>query len=300
MNEQIGNVILNYEFYDDTNTYSDGPIEDELLEIVKQNEVEKVLKEDSRWPVLYHLSPARENLLEWFPIEESANILEIGAGCGALTGLMCKKAEKVVAVELSKKRAQINAYRNKNQANLELVVGNLNDIQFKEKFDYITLIGVLEYAARFTKHDHPYEFFLKQIKALLKPNGKLIIAIENRLGLKYWAGANEDHTNELFDSLHNYPEDKEVRTFSKKELTDLISVAGFTESTFYYPYPDYKLPTYIFSDAYRPDPSVFFEYTPNYDSERFVLFNEKKVSEGLVSSGLAEEFSNSFLVICRN
>ena len=34
---------------------------------------------------------------------------------------------------------------------------------------------------------------LQRVRSLLKPEGKLIVAIENQLGLKYFAGAPEDH-----------------------------------------------------------------------------------------------------------
>lgn len=44
----------------------------------------------------------------------------------------------------------INYERNKHYDNLEIIVGNFNDIKFENKFDYITLIGVLEYARLFT------------------------------------------------------------------------------------------------------------------------------------------------------
>ena len=47
----------------------------------------------------------------------------------------------------------------------------------------------------FTEGKTPYETFLKEMGGYLKPEGKLLIAIENRLGLKYFAGAPEDHTD---------------------------------------------------------------------------------------------------------
>ena len=76
--------------------------------------------------------------------------MEIGAGCGALTGLLCDKCKKVTAVELSKRRATAAQLRCREKDNLEVIVGNLNDIEFGEKFDYITLIGVLEYQGTYT------------------------------------------------------------------------------------------------------------------------------------------------------
>ena len=176
---------LNLDFYTGADFYSDGDIEDELLEIVKStNDYSAILANDSRWPILYHLSPIRQNIINWYPFKKDASCLEIGGGCGAITGALCDSLNEVKVVELSKRRATINFERHKDYDNLEIFVANLNDIEFEEKFDYITLNGVLEYAGSFTKTDEPYKDFLKQIKKYLKPDGKLIIAIEKPLWIK--------------------------------------------------------------------------------------------------------------------
>ena len=98
------------------------------------------------------------------------------------------------------------------------MVGNLNDMTFPEKFDYVVVNGVLEYAMSFTEGKTPYETFLQRMGAYLKPEGRLLIAIENRLGLKYFAGAPEDHTDLHFFGINGYPGNQSVRTFSKNEL----------------------------------------------------------------------------------
>ena len=147
MTEYTGKVKMNYDFYLGTDAYSDGEIEDRLLEIARSGKnPEEQLTEERDWALLYHLSPMRENLLEWYDFGEGKSLLEIGAGCGALTGLFCRKLSRVVAVDLSKKRSLINAERNRQRENLEIIVGNFEDIRTEEKFDYVTLIGVLEYS----------------------------------------------------------------------------------------------------------------------------------------------------------
>ena len=80
----------------------------------------------------------------------------------------------------------------------------MNDIVFDKKFDYITLIGVLEYQDSYTETPNPYRDFLINIKRLLKPDGKLLIAIENQYGLKYWCGTPEDHVGIPFESINQY------------------------------------------------------------------------------------------------
>ena len=76
--------------------------------------------------------------------------------------------------------------------------------------------------------------------------------MRNRLGLKYWAGCTEDHVGKYFEGLENYPDTRSVRTFSRKELSDIIDQAGEFKTTFYYPYPDYKFPMTIYSDKRLP------------------------------------------------
>jgi 2-polyprenyl-3-methyl-5-hydroxy-6-metoxy-1,4-benzoquinol methylase len=227
MNEKVGNVILNYANYSGLDLYSDGDVEDELLYIVKnhvEEEFNNIIAKSNRWAIMYHLSHLRANIIDWMPINKGETVLEIGSGCGAITGKLANKAKKVTCIELSKKRSLINAYRNKEQDNIEILVGNFEDVEknLEEKYDYITLIGVFEYGESYIANEEPYETFLKTINKHLKHNGKIIIAIENKLGLKYWAGCKEDHVDRYFEGIEDYPNTNGVRTFSKKELEQII------------------------------------------------------------------------------
>ncbi len=292
-------AIFNLNYYNGKDYYSDGEIEEELLQIVKTHKsFDTILSNDTRWPILYHLSPIRQNIVNWYPFKEEASCLEIGGGCGAITGALCNALKNVTVVELSKRRSSINYERHKEYDNLEIIVGNLNDIHFDMDFDYITLNGVLEYAGAFTPGNTPYRDFLKQIKGYLKAEGKLLIAIENRYGLKYFAGAREDHTGKEFDGIEGYPETDGVRTFGKKELENLLAESGFGNLTFFYPYPDYKMPTEIYGDDFLPSPDKPMEKTPNFDMERYDLFKEENAYRGITENSQFPFFANSFLVVC--
>ena len=297
--EDTGKVKMNYTFYRGTDTYSDGEIEDRMLEIARSGrDFEEELIRENDWALLYHLSPIRENLLEWYDFGKGKSLLEIGAGCGALTGLFCRKLERVVAVDLSRKRSLINAARNREAENLEILVGNFEDIRMEEKFDYVTLIGVLEYSICYINSTDPFGDMLKRARSHLKPGGKLIVAIENKYGIKYWAGATEDHTGKPFDGITGYDGVDRVRTFSRKGLEKLLRDAGYGELQFYYPLPDYKLPTEIHSEKRLPKHYPVAGNTPNYDRDRINLFNEEKAMDELIREGLFEQYANSFLVIC--
>lgn len=297
----IGKVKIDETHYPGEDYYSDGAIEDRLLDIVETYPEEKyneIINDSEDWAILYHLSHLRGNIVEWLPIEKDQSVLEIGAGCGAVTGVLSQKAAKVDCIDLSKKRSLINATRNKERENIVIKLGNFQDVEasLTEKYDWITLIGVFEYGKAYINSDSPYVDFLKIVKKHLKPNGKIVIAIENRLGLKYFAGCVEDHSGRLYDGIEGYPHNGVAETFSKPELTAIFNEAGFSSADYYYPYPDYKLPLYIFSDDYLPQAGSL-HIQQNYDRLRVNAFDETKAYDSIIESGLFPLFSNSFLTI---
>lgn len=302
MKEWIGDIALNYQWYSGNDLYSDGPIEDTMLEIAEKygrDDWNRIIAESNSWEILYHFSHIRQNIISWIPVNKDQSVLEIGSGCGAITGALADMAGSVTCVELSKKRSIINARRNKDKNNIEILVGNFMDIEpnIPSKYDYITLIGVLEYASSYISKDKPYYNFLKTISTHLKPDGKLIIAIENQMGLKYWAGCAEDHVGKYFEGIEGYHNTEGVQTFSKHSIEMLLRDAGFSKLSFYYPYPDYKFPNIIYSDKYLPQIGELNKNINNLDQSRIVLFDESKVFDNIIRDGLFPEFSNSFLII---
>ena len=294
--------IFNTDFYSGEDLYSDGDIEDKIISLIAQNpdtNYEEIISYNYSWPVFYHLTRIRQNLLNWYPIDKNSDVLEIGCGMGAITELLCKKSKNVTAVELSKKRATATYLRCRNYDNLEIIVGNLNDIQFSKKYDYITLIGVLEYQNNFTNSDNPFVDFLNTIRNLLKPDGKLLIAIENKYGLKYWCGAPEDHSGIPFDGINNYKFSNIARTFSKAELNSIIKTSGFKNTYFYYPLPDYKMPQVIYSEKYLPKNGSLDNWTPYYSiNNNSMISDEEHIYNDLIENNVFEFFANSFLVEC--
>lgn len=293
----MAKLVLDY--YKGKDLYSDGEIEKHIFEAVQNRwdllDLTEYVKPKEYYVFLYHLSLIRENILNWYPFKRGCRILEVGSGCGAITGMLCSKAALVTSVELSRQRAEINYLRNKDQENLEIIVGNLNDLQPAANYDYIILNGVLEYACSFTEGDTPFQSFLEHMRKYLKPKGKLLLAIENRLGIKYFAGAPEDHTDKCFLGIRQYPEEDSVRTFSKNELIELLQKSGFQFQRFYYPYPDYKFPSEIYTDDNINNGNygrtgVYFEKINRR------LFDEKSMTDSLAKEKVLDKFANSFLV----
>ncbi len=302
MHEYIGGVDLNLDYYEGSDIYTDGDVEDQILEIVKtipKEDYHLVIEERADWSILYHLSEMRENIVNWIDFDGSESILEIGSGCGAITGILAQKCHDVTCVDLSYKRSSINAYRNKEKENIEILVGNFEKIydKLEKKYDVITLIGVFEYAQCYIESEKPFHEFLNMVKALLREEGKLIIAIENQFGLKYWAGCQEDHIRQIFSGMEGYRNTNRVRTFSRTKLERILEETGFAHTQFFYPYPDYKFPSVIYSDEYQPNAGALNNNMRNMDGNRMYLFDESMVYDGLIDSNMFPFFSNSFLVI---
>lgn len=300
--QKIGSITIDDTYYPGKDLYSDGEIEDEMLDIAKNvpvSEYNRVIAERKSWAILYHFSNVRENIVQSMPITKEDSVLEIGAGCGAITGVLARMAKNVDAVELSMKRSLINAYRHQEADNITIKVGNFQEVEqhLEKKYDVITLIGVFEYACSYIDSEQPYAEFLEIIKKHLTKDGRLILAIENKFGLKYWAGSREDHTGKFFDGLEGYIDtDSKVRTFSKEALKKIITDAGYAKAEFYYPFPDYKFPVQIFSDEYLPREDDLNIGLDTFDNTRMMLFNENRVYANLLKEKKFDFFANSFFI----
>ena len=94
---QIGNVTLDLESYSGNDIYSEGFVEDELLKTVTYhtpNEYNKIIAQSGKWGMLYHLSELRGNIVDFLPVTKNQKVLEVGSGCGAITGTIAKQQER--------------------------------------------------------------------------------------------------------------------------------------------------------------------------------------------------------------
>jgi 2-polyprenyl-3-methyl-5-hydroxy-6-metoxy-1,4-benzoquinol methylase len=91
-------------------------------------------------------------------IERGSKILDIGCGIGALTYSISKKAKEVVACDLNPISIEF-AKKNYRRNNIEYIVADATNYDFKQKFDYITLSNVLE-------HIKDRKQFLQKLKPL--------------------------------------------------------------------------------------------------------------------------------------
>jgi len=254
------------------------------------------------WPSRYHLDRRRTNILRPINFDKSLRVLDVGAGTGVMSRYAAERGARVVALEGDSMRAELASLRCEG-LNVDVQCRSVEDFDDTEGFDLILVIGVLEYA---NNHPDGSSGFIEKLSQLLNPDGALVIAIENQMGLAYWMGANEDHLNEPWVGLEGYVSTDSVKTFSKPALSSLLANAGFKHQNWFYPFPDYKLPLAILSDlAYMENDRVDLidqlVGSPVDRSRSGVLpfFDTRALHRQVIDSDMGQDMSNSFLVICR-
>ncbi len=293
--------------------YTDGSImEQRILEILRTAEdvsssAHIAYDQYDSWPVRYHLAPERANLLRHLDFS-GTEVLELGAGMGAVSRYIAEQDCSLTVVEGTVMRYSCLMERLRGLDNWEGQVGNIQHVTFDKKFDVVCVLGVLEYAQMYMEPTDSYpgshfNLFLDKVSELLTDEGVIILAIENKLGLKYWSGAGEDHSNKLFDGISGYSFNKTPKTFSRMEMYNLFQQISFSSIDAFYPFPDYKLPSSVLSHSFvKKFPNIAAEIATrrpfeNYATNRPYFFSEHLVLQNIAQSGLFEEFTNSFLFV---
>lgn len=285
----------------------DAKILKELLETIKmnrENSFQSIIEEKASYKYLYHLSEIRENLVDWLPVTKNMHVLERNAECGALTGKLLWMAGRVTAVTGSEIEAEIIRVRTGAPEHLEVLTetewmaqrdGKAAEKEIADKpFDMILIAGCFY---RFREE-------LALLKKMQKCQGKLIASDANRLGLKYMAGCQEEYRGGYFTGIEGYEgglsgeagNGINGRCYTRKEYCSILKEAGYRKLEFYYPYPDYKFPSCIYSDRWLPRCGELADNRRNFEEDRYQLFDESRVFDTLLAEGLFPEFSNSFLI----
>ncbi len=137
---------------------------------------------------------------------ERKNCLDIGSGLGNISENLSFIFENVYSLEAVKERIEFQKRRfeNSKRSNISISRGNALSLPFKDSyFDFIVCNGVLEWIGMMNTEQNPRETqlaFLRELKRVLKIDGKIYIGIENRLGLNFILG-DKDHSGIRFTSL---------------------------------------------------------------------------------------------------
>lgn len=196
---------------------------------------------DSREEIKFHLGAERRSSISWYPFKKDAVVLEVGGEFGAITGELCDKAAQVVVTEPSFFRTQIMSERYRNRTNLKIFAGDVTDMEFQYKFDYIVIIGMIDKIGNHTVANGAYVRAFEHLQKFLKEDGKFLLADENLFCI--WKCQNSE------GALNPW---NHVRCLNKKQIISILNQSGIPYVKFYYPLPGYNLVGRVYSDEALP------------------------------------------------
>ena len=215
-------------------------------------------------------------LLRWYPFTKEKEILFVGEENSTYSMLCEKYRENARSISLA-----------------DMCDDNQTDIA-----DYIICIGDME------KLDDIH-IFLDSVSRHIKPDGRLILGTNNRLGLKYFCGDKDPHTGQVMDGIENYAraynkaEDEfRGRSYDKAAWKQNLEEAGFSKLKFYSVISDLDNPTMIIADSYTPNESLCNRIFPVYNDPESLFVEEEKLYKGLLDNNMFHSMANAFLIEC--
>lgn len=204
------------------------------------------------------VAPNRVSWRHLIGLQPSSLVVDIGAGSG---GVACQLAAdcRVVAVDRSHVDAAFVALRARQSGlrALNSIVADGCRLPLRDGVaDAVTLIGVLEWVGTDFPGRDPRESqleALREARRVLKPDGRLYLAIENGRYFGYYLGMPEPHARLRYVSLmereagERYSRDARRQpllelTHSLPDYRALLREAGFPGVEAYWLHPDYRLP----------------------------------------------------------
>lgn len=222
----------------------------------------------------------QKGLLHWYTFKADGRVLYIGDRADALAEEMSGGLSEVVYVDM---RQSIEDDWKK---------------QYIHYFDYLITVRHLE------KCQYP-ETVLAHWKTLLKPDGHMLLGMNNRLGLRYFCGDREPYTGRSFDGIEDYRrayakrEDTfRGRMYSRAELKRMLIDAGFRSLRFFSVLTDLENPSHIYAEDFLPNEDLSNRVFPTYNYPDSVFLEEEALYEGLLDNGMFHQMANAYLIEC--
>ena len=222
----------------------------------------------------------QKGLLQWYAFAPGSSVLYIGDAADALADLLAERGLNVTCAGCGQTygTAWLQAQRG--------------------GFDFIISIADLE-----TQPDP--QLALMAWRQLLKPDGVLLLGMNNRLGLRYFCGDRDPYTERNFDGIENYrrayvkKEDNfQGRMYGRDEIKQLLQASGFLTSRFYSVLSDLKNPALIYAENYLPNEGLANRLSPTYHYHDSIFLEEEALYEGLIANGLFHQMANAYLIEC--
>ena len=229
----------------------------------------------------------QKGLVVWYDFKPASKLLYIGDYNDAIADYFVSKSKKVVG---ENEAIDVTIVSNEKSVSKDFLDAN------KGGFDYIVNVEGLE------KFAEPTETLGKWYN-LLNKSGKCLLALNNRLGIKYFCGDRDKYTHKNFDGIDNYRYTYSSanatflgRMYSKAEIESCIKEAGFAASQFYSVFSDLQNPSIIFKYGYIPREDVTNRIFPTYNHPKTVFLDEGYIYPALIDNDMFHQMANGFFI----
>lgn len=146
---------------------------------------------------------------------------------------------------------------------------------------------------------------LEASRGLLGPHGRLLLGMNNRLGLRYWCGDADPYSGRSLDSLENYAQVYKTpadtfhgRMYSRREIEQMLTLAGFFHRKLYAVVSDLEHPMLLYAEDYPPKEDLRSRVFPTYNKPEHAFLQEEYLYETLIREGMLPVLCNAFLFDC--
>lgn len=224
----------------------------------------------------------RKGLLRWYDFKRDSRILYTGNREEAIGELLTETIESGGTTCIPWQKTLVPDWLEKN----------------RETFDYLVSVTDLE------KSTQPKEV-LKAWKSLLKPGGRMLLGVNNRLGLRYFCGDRDPYTGRSMDSIEDYKrayaskaDPFSGRTYDKDALEKMLKESGFSCFRFFSVLPDLENPALIYGEDFLPNEDLANRLFPTYNHPDTVFLEEEPLYDGLIRNGMFHQMANAYLIEC--
>lgn len=222
----------------------------------------------------------QKGLLRWYDFQSGSRALYIGDAGAPLAECLQECGLNVVC------------------AALEDTLSEVWGKQHQGAFDYLVSVTDLE------KSEAP-ESVLALWKSLLNTDGRMLLGMNNRLGLRYFCGDRDCYTGRNFDGVEDYRrayvKNEDIfkgRMYDSYTLKKMLQEAGFSAFCFYSVLSDLQNPALIFAEDYLPNEDLANRVFPTYNSPDTVFLDEEPLYDQMIRNGMFHQTANAYLIEC--
>lgn len=240
----------------------------------------------------HYVKEMRKGLLAWYDFARGSRVLYVGEESDPTAELLVSRSGSVIGEDGTQSggglKVTIAAYA--QSMTEEFLTANENT------FDYLICIETLELSER------PVDV-LKGFKKLLKPDGILLLGMNNRFAARFFCGDRDKYTGRNFDGIENYyraymkKEDTfNGRMYDHAELVRMLSDAGFADQRFYSVMAGLQNPSHLFAYGYTPKEDLSNRFFPAYDTPETVFLDEEVLYRSLIDNGMFHQMAGAYLI----